>query len=236
MVDRQILLIFDIDGTLTDSGGLTRVALEMAAKEIYGVERSTTGISAWGQTDLNIFKLMVDNNHLPVEDVEAAFPPFAARYIEYLTEIITKSDKPRLHSGIKDLLNRLVREPDIKLAVGTGNIEATARIKLERHHVSEFFPVGGFGSDSADRASLLQIALDRSREHYGQSFPVGSFWVIGDTPNDIISGRKIGAETMAVCTGFYTELELTEHQPTALFTDLSNADQFLEVVRNGKKP
>jgi len=236
LVNDPILLIFDIDGTLTDSGGLTRVALEMAAKELYGVERSTAGISAWGQTDLKIFKLMVDNNRLPVADVEVEFKSFAVRYIQTLSEILYKSDKPRLHTGIRALLERLASEPDIKLAIGTGNIEPTARLKLERHGVSGHFPIGGFGSDSADRASLLQVALDRSRQFYGASFPVGSYWVIGDTPNDIFSGKKIAAETVAVCTGAYRSEELARHRPTAVLSDLSDADYFLALVRREIEP
>jgi len=236
MVKNPILLIFDIDGTLTDSAGLTRVALEQAALEMYGIERTTKGIAAWGQTDQNIFQLMVTNSNLPVKDVSHEFKSFSKRYIACLEAILFSSEKPRLHFGVRELLERLVSEPDINLAVGTGNIEVTGKMKLRRHKIDHLFPVGGFGSDSSDRATLLKIALDRARQHYNQTFPVGSYWVIGDTPNDILSGKRIAAETVAVCTGSYKPVELARHRPTAIFPDLSNIDYFLALVRREIEP
>lgn len=236
VVENPILLIFDIDGTLTDSAGLTRQALELAARDIYGVDHATKGIAAWGQTDQNIFQLMVTNSSLPVSDVPSAFKSFTIRYAERLEEVLFNSEKPRLHNGVRDLLERLSNEPDIRLAVGTGNIQITGKLKLRRHKIDHLFPVGGFGSDSSDRATLLKIALERSREFYGRSFPVGSYWVIGDTPNDIISGKRIAAETVAVCTGAYKPDELIRHRPTAILPDLSNIEYFISLVRREVDP
>lgn len=236
VVNGARLLIFDIDGTLTDSAGLTRVALERAALDLYGVEKATRGIIAYGQTDKSIFQQMVANSGLPVRDLEAGFGPFADRYLNHLEEVLFSSDKPRLHNGIGGLLDRLVRELDIRLALGTGNVEKGGRLKLRRHGVEHFFPVGGFGSDSADRPTLLRVALERSRRHYGEIFPIGLYWVIGDTPKDILSGRRIGAETIAVCTGAYSAEELARCRPTAVLPDLSDADYFLALVRGEVEP
>ena len=236
MVNGSILLIFDIDGTLTDSAGITRIALERAAMDIYGVEHTTLGITAWGQTDFSIFEKMVSNNHLPVDDLHLAFASFSLRYIEHLNDLLFASDKPRLHTGVKSLLDRLSRERDVKLALGTGNIHQTAMLKLKRHRVDHHFPVGGFGSDSSDRPSLLKVALERSRAYYSEPFPIGSYWVIGDTPNDIRSGKTIGAETVAVCTGFHPPGDLARLRPTALLPDLSDADFFLALVRREIEP
>jgi len=236
LVINPILLIFDIDGTLTDSAGLTRKALEKTAEELYGVEQTTKGIAAWGQTDLNIFTMMVENNHLQIEDIPGEFRRFEKRYIENLSEGLFASDLPRLHTGVRSLLMRLVREPDIRLTLGTGNIEAAAKVKLNRHGVDHLFPIGGFGSDSQERSELLQVALERSREYYREVFPIGSYWVIGDTPNDVRSGKKIGAETIAVCTGFHSPADLAGMKPTALLPDLSNSDFFLAIVRREIDP
>ncbi len=236
MVKNPILLIFDIDGTLADSGGVTRIALERAAMELYGVERTTKGIAAWGQTDLNIFQLMVANNNLPIEDLQQEFDRFSKLYVTHLEEILFQSDRPRLHNGVRALIERLITEPDICIALGTGNIELTARMKLRRHNFDHHFPVGGFGSDSSDRATLLKMGLEKARRHYDQPFPVGSYWVIGDTPNDITSGKRIAAETVAVCTGTYKRVDLIPHRPTAILTDLTDSDYFLALVRRQVEP
>jgi phosphoglycolate phosphatase-like HAD superfamily hydrolase len=179
---------------------------------------------------------MVSNGNLPVTDIPEEFKVFSKRYIECLEEILFQSEKPRLHNGVRDLLERLISEPDMNLAVGTGNIQVTGQMKLRRHKVDHLFPVGGYGSDSSDRATLLKIALDRARLHYQQSFPVGSYWVIGDTPNDILSGKRIAAETISVCTGSYKPSELARHRPTAILPDLTNIEYFLALVRREIDP
>ncbi len=229
------LLLFDVDGTLTDSAGLTRTALEMAAKELYNIENSTRGIKAYGQTDRNIFDLMIVNNHLNI-DADIEFPIFTKVYQQKLRELLFASSKPRLHIGVRELLERLKDEDNIYLALGTGNVEGGARIKLERHNINHYFPVGGFGSDSSIRYELLSIGIKKASLYYKIPFEPSDTWVIGDTPNDVKSGKRIGANTIAVATGFYPPQLLATFKPTALFLDLSDADHFIAVVRNESLP
>lgn len=226
------LLLFDVDGTLTDSAGLTRTALELAAFELYSVENSTRGITAYGQTDRNIFDQMVANNNLPI-DAGREFTRFSQVYLKHLKSMLFASDKPRLHLGVRELLERLRQEKDLYLALGTGNVEGGARLKLERHGLNGYFPVGGFGSDNPVRAELLFIGLKKASAHYGIPFRSSDVWVIGDTPNDVHSGQKIGANTIAVATGFFSPVKLASCRPTALFIDFTDNHRFVDVVRNG---
>jgi phosphoglycolate phosphatase len=226
-----ILLIFDVDGTLTDSAGLTRVALDLTALEFYGVEKATRGITAYGQTDKNIFEEMLKNNGISFDDLPAEFARFSQRYTQNLERLLAESHKPRLHNGIRELLERLVEEDNVFLALGTGSIELGARLKLRRHGVDHVFPVGGFADDSSERSELISAAYRRSCEHYGINFPLSRTWVIGDTPNDVICGRKLGANTIAVATGMSDMAELQSYTPTAIFPDFSDHFKFLQVVR-----
>ena len=54
MYEPNTLLIFDIDGTLTDSAGLTRIAFEKAVYEMYSINDSARGIIPYGKTDQQI--------------------------------------------------------------------------------------------------------------------------------------------------------------------------------------
>jgi len=226
-------LIFDVDGTLTDSAGLTRVALERAAREIYAIDNATRGITAYGQTDVNIFSEILVNNRLAVEDFEDHFTRFTGRYVTLLEEILFASPRPRLQPGVKDLLLRLVRESGMNMVLGTGNIEPGARLKLKRHGIDHYFPTGGFGSDSGVRADLIRIAYERGCRHFGIPFPLKDVWVIGDTPNDVAAGRALGSKILAVATGMYARAELETCQPDALMDDFSDNDRFIDVIRNG---
>jgi len=230
MSGKPALLIFDIDGTLTHSAGLTRVAFELAVKDIYNISNSTQGINPFGRTDKHIFREILSLNNLPDDNFDVQFERFSQVSTEYLERQLKASDQPRLHNGVRDLLKALSRENDIYLALGTGNIKENAYLKLERHNIVHLFPVGGFGSDDEDRTSLLRIAHRRACEYYCVEFDAGNCWVIGDTPQDIAGGRNIGAETIGVATGTYSEDELRGHGPTAVFSDLTDRNRFMNLI------
>ena len=46
--------------------------------------------------------------------------------------------------------------------------------------------------------------------------------IIGDTPADIDCTRAIGARAIAVATGRYSVEELAQHNPVAVFADLTD--------------
>ena len=229
------LLIFDIDGTLTDSAGLGRVAFEKAAEEIYQISNSAEGIKPHGRTDQDIFEEILQRNDISYSDINAEFSAFCDRYVPHLARLLYESDKPKLLPGVELLLKRLGEVKNIYLALGTGNIEQGAYLKLQRHGVAGLFPAGGFGSDSVDRPEIISIALRRAQHHYRIPFPARSAWVIGDTPYDINAGKWLGANTIGVATGSFNQYELNLHQPTALFQDLDDREHFLDVIQGRLK-
>ncbi len=233
MAGTPTLLIFDVDGTLTHSAGLTRIAYEATVKELYGVENSTQGIAASGRTDPDIFREILERIGIPCTDLDGAFRAYSKVYIQHLEKLLFSSDEPRLHNGVRVLLDKLSAMPYIYLALGTGNIEQGAYLKLQRHGVARLFPVGGFGSDSSDRVELINIAYQRAQRHYRIPFAKRDTWVIGDTPNDILAGRRLGANTIAVATGVFSREELDGFEPTALFQDLEDWERFIAVVTDG---
>jgi phosphoglycolate phosphatase len=54
--------------------------------------------------------------------------------------------------------------------------------------------------------------------------------VVGDTPADIACGRTLGAKAIGVATGHYSVDDLREHQPYAVFADLSDTAAVLKVI------
>lgn len=136
----------------------------------------------------------------------------------------------KVYPGVVELLDALERDPRFSLALLTGNLEITARIKLEPFGLNRYFPVGAFGSDCADRCRLGLVALERARRHYGRDFNPESTWVIGDTPRDIDAARAMGARALAVATGFHPRAELEEHLPDQILDDFADLDAVLEIL------
>lgn len=235
MKSTPTLLIFDIDGTLTDSAGLSRVAYECAIEELYQIRNSADGVKPFGRTDQDIFEEILQRNTVSYSDIDTAFSEFCDRYVPHLARLLHESDKPTLLPGVEVLLKKLCKTENVHLALGTGNIEQGAYLKLQRHGVANLFPVGGFGSDSVNRSEIISIALRRARNHYRIAFPARSIWVIGDTPNDINAGKWLGANTIGVATGGFNQYELNLHQPTALFQDFDDWEHFLDVIKGRLK-
>jgi len=225
-----ILLIFDIDGTLIDTGGLGRLALDRTAEELYGVKEATQGIKPYGMTDYVIFFEIIQRNRIPFDDLHLEFNRFCEHYFQSLGFLLHETNKSKLHRGVQALLEKLKQEKNVFFALGTGNIEQTAYLKLHYHGIASYFLVGGFGSDSYDRPDIIDLAYHRAQKHYRIPFAIRDTWVIGDTPKDIIAGRSIGANTIAVANSIFSQYDLARYQPSALLQDFDDWEHFLDII------
>jgi phosphoglycolate phosphatase len=194
------LLIFDIDGTLTHLDGATRRAFDAAYLRLFGVHAVTDTLKLHGRTDPLIFR---DCFHLSglTGDWEQAYRLFRDAYLEALPACIEASQRTFLHPGIADLLEILHHRPNAALALGTGNMEAGARLKIGHFNLNRYFPVGGFGDHHHDRADIMRDAICQAESHWNCPFAPGETWVIGDTIHDIEGGKAVGLKTMGVATG-----------------------------------
>ncbi|MBS0662749.1 MAG: HAD family hydrolase [Verrucomicrobia bacterium] len=221
------LLLWDIDGTLTLSGGAGMRALQSALAREFGIDRSLADIDYAGRTDRHIVGQIFARCALPDT------PAGRERLLDaYLAELPAALNNPgtRVLPGIRELVPQLATRADCVLALLTGNIERGARIKLGHHGLSDYFGFGAFADDSPVRNDLGPVALRRARERLGVEFAADRVFVIGDTPHDIECGKVIGARTVAVATGQYSLAELQRHQPAFCFADFSDTAEFLRAV------
>ena len=90
------------------------------------------------------------------------------------------------------------------LGLVTGNLEASAHIKLHRAGLNRFFSFGGYGSDSNDRGELTKIALRRAAYVYGEPVTPAQAITVGDTP--VTSRRRTPPESPASAWAALTSL------------------------------
>ena len=207
------LLLFDIDGTLIDSGGAGGAAILDAAEEYFGIQREVLPpLQLAGATDpaiaMDIFAL-VERDHTQ-EEVFA----FLDRYLFHLQRRLQRDDFCGVTlDGVNSLLTALKQESATDLGLLTGNVRRGAEIKLTRHGLFEHFIDGGFGSDHHDRNQLGPVALRRMQEATGRDYDLADVIVIGDTPKDIRCAEAFGAKCLAVATGQYSSEELSALHP-----------------------
>ncbi len=226
MSDRRLLL-FDIDGTLIESGGAGEWALRDAMKTRFGIEEDLGGILLAGATDKKIAVAMLEK-HGRATSPEA----ITALLDEYLTHLETRIPKHngRVLPGMIELLEILAKREKAVLALLTGNVVRGAEIKLTHFGVWQYFEFGAFADDHPDRNELGKFAQARALDRHGLEFPPERTFVIGDTPRDIECGRAIGAKTVAIATGYYSLEELAKHAPDFLFQDFSETQRVVECL------
>lgn len=134
-----------------------------------------------------------------------------------------------LLDGVEELLSYLSKR-DFPLALLTGNLEATARRKLQVFQLNRYFPVGGFGSDCADRNRLARIALEKACRHFGRPFEPRRCWVVGDTPRDLEAAKAMGARSLGVATGPYSAPVLEEFLPDATTPNLTRLGDIVKLL------
>jgi phosphoglycolate phosphatase len=221
------LLLFDLDGTLVSTGGAGLRALDRAFEDLWGVAGAMDGITPHGKTDprivQEIFERKLGRPPTPPE-MQAA----CARYLDFLPEEIRRSDQYQVMDGIRPLLDDLSRRKNVVLALGTGNLEAGARIKLEPSGLNPYFPFGGFGSDAERRDDLLRAAVRRARERLDRTVAGKDVFVIGDTALDVNAGRAVGAVTVGVAFGFGQRQDLVAAKPDILLESFARAEELLD--------
>ena len=214
-----MLYLFDIDGTLVDTGGAGMAALNEATRELFGNEGPPLDLA--GSTDLGIVANI--HAHFEIEPTRERIDTYFRLYLERLDLNLTAGSYPgKVFSGVTEMLAALAEREGTTIGLLTGNIAGGAAAKMRHYKLDHHFPFGAYGCDHADRNLLGPIALKRAAAHAGRSFTAGETWIIGDTPKDIACAHAIGARCLAVATGRFTAEDLEK----------SGADKVVETLED----
>lgn len=221
-------VLFDIDGTIMDSGGAGVKALGLAFEELFAVKDVFRSISMAGKTDLQILREGCELHAIDCSN--GVIPGFYRTYVRYLRENM-KNSRGHLKPGVREALSALHARKDCVLGLLTGNIEEGARIKLDYFGLNSYFDVGAFGNDDEDRNRLLPIAVDKLFKKNSLEVGFRDCVVVGDTPRDVSCSKPYGAFSVAVATGPYSVEALSTSGADIVLRDLSDTEAFLSVIK-----
>jgi phosphoglycolate phosphatase-like HAD superfamily hydrolase len=210
--------LFDIDGTLLNSGGAGQAAMEAALLKMFG-SKAVHGISTAGRTDRAIVSDLFAFFQIAFD--EKVWEDFVAAYLEELPTHLATRDGLVL-PGVVQILETLHDRDDVVLGLLTGNFARGAKAKLSHFRLDHYFLFGGYGDDYHHRDDVAREALRVLEETYRSPVDVNRLWVIVDTPADVQCGRAIGAKVIAVGTGLYSMSDLEAAQADYLFKDFSD--------------
>jgi phosphoglycolate phosphatase len=225
-------LLFDLDGTLTRSGGAGSRALGQAVHARPQAVAELRRMRLDGMTDRAIARALLaaeGDQAVPFEQrmrgvTGAEIDAVLARYLEALAQECARKTYEAL-PGVAALLERLRTRTDILLGLCTGNLARGAELKLTSAGLWGGFRFGGYGSDAEPRADIVRVAWERARE-----LGATEALVIGDTPRDVLAAHEVDLPVCGVATGRYSVHELAEHGAELVlegFADIAQTDRLL---------
>jgi phosphoglycolate phosphatase len=204
----RLAILFDIDGTLIESGGAGAESWRLAFQELYGVPADIGEYTDAGMTDPEVgrrtFEKVVGR-----EPSARELARLLARRNTLLPQTVAESKGYQVLPGVQELLPHLCEEGYL-LGLTTGGVETASHIKLERGHLNRYFHFGGYGSDSPDRTALTRKAVERASTILGRELSHDEVLVVGDTPLDIAAAHGADAVGVGVATGSYAKDQLAE--------------------------
>ncbi|NUP06255.1 MAG: HAD family hydrolase [Polyangiaceae bacterium] len=193
-----VVVLFDIDGTLVDCGGAGRRAMQGAFAERHGRADACDRIAFSGMTDRAIVRAGLEA--IGVGTDEAEIDEVIVVYLQVLGRELPHAASFRVLDGARELSEHS-RTLGLEVGLGTGNVRAGARAKLERARLWELFDFGGFGCDAEARDVVLGVGRERGARRSGRDPSRCPTLIVGDTPRDVVAAHAIGARCLAVATG-----------------------------------
>ena len=206
------VVLFDIDGTLIQSGGAGEKAFGRVCETEFGVSNGAARLHFAGRTDPAIVRDFFEQHR--IKPSAENFRRFLDHYVFQLDHLLGQLEGSVL-PGVPEMireLNALAQPPLIGLL--TGNIRLGAQIKLSHYRLWQEFRTGAFGDDHEDRNQIAVIARERASRMLRGKLDGEQIVVIGDTPRDVECARAIGARSLAVATGKYSVEQLAQESPT----------------------
>ncbi|MEV8598845.1 HAD hydrolase-like protein [Streptomyces griseoviridis] len=215
------LVLWDIDHTLMNTGGLGRELWAQAFTQVSGVElREQAAVT--GSTERVILRETARLHGIPyTDDLFTAFAEeLGTAHVRRAAEL-----RERGHAlpGAAAVLAALDAQ-GVRQSVVTGNIRAAAEVKLTVFGLDRYLrqEIGAYAEDGEDRAELLSTALGNA----GVSPETAVF--LGDTPADVAGGRATGVRVIAVATGRTPAADL--RAADVVLDDLSDTSRALAAI------
>jgi phosphoglycolate phosphatase-like HAD superfamily hydrolase len=216
------LVIFDIDGTLTQTSKADEECFVRSLAEVCGFSDVDTDWSRYKHaTDSGIFHEIYESRV-----GRCPSPSEVSQFRQHFVGLLRRTSSEAAFAAVTGaplLLSRLADSAEHRVALATGAWRDSARLKMTSAGLCyDDYPAAS-GDDALDRESIIRLSMQRAAERYGSA---GSTVYVGDGVWDACACRRVGIPFIGIGTDG-SAAHLSAEGAVCVFPDFSDADLFL---------
>jgi phosphoglycolate phosphatase-like HAD superfamily hydrolase len=219
----NLLVIFDVDGTLIRSTDTDDRAIAAAWADLHGHAIDTDWANYRTSTDRGIAReILADRLDRPADDAAlgAIEEAIAARYPADL-RLEQTPGTPRLLATLRGL-------PSVGVAIASGSFPKTARLKLDAARLWTDNMPRAFSDAHDERAGIIEAASQKAAaEHAVPAFANRVY--VGDGVWDLAAARKLGIGFVGIGEGDKAE-RLRAAGAEFILADFADLQRSLDVI------
>lgn len=209
-------ILFDLDGTLTDSG------IGIINSVEYALEKCGVEVKSKNELYKFVGPPLTDSFEMYYDFSKEEANTAVKYYREYFRE--KGMFENLVYDGIEKLLKEL-KANNKKLIVATSKAEVFAKQILEHFNIAEYFSyIAGSNLDGTrvKKAEVIKYALESCNiEDLSKTI------MIGDREHDIIGAKKVGLKCIGVLYGYGDRSELEKAGADFIVETVSDVEQVL---------
>jgi phosphoglycolate phosphatase-like HAD superfamily hydrolase len=220
------LVMFDIDGTLTETMKVDEECFVRSFQDVFGFADIDTDWSHYPRTtDSGIFHdvFMGRIGRSPTGQEVSRFRQY---FIQLLAAASSRSPFAPV-AGADGLLSRLTLGGSHWVSLATGGWRDSARLKMASAGMCFDDHPAASADDALERESIMRLSRQRAAERYGESFTCTVY--VGDGVWDVRACRSVGIPFIGIGTGSRAT-RLSAEGAVCVFPDFSDVDMFLTSV------
>jgi len=219
------LVIFDIDGTLTQTTKADAECFVRSLADVCGFDDLDTDWSRYKHaTDSGVFHEIYEARTGRLPSL-LEISQFRQHFVGLLAQASSNAPFAAV-TGASLLLSRLARSAKHCVALATGAWSDSARLKMASADLCyDDYPASS-SDDALDRESIIRLSMQRAAERYGRS---DSTVYVGDGIWDALACRRLGIPFIGVATDGWAA-RLAAEAAVRVFADFSDTDLFLSTL------
>ena len=223
----MILIMFDIDGTLTESFALDSGTFVEALGDAFGFRDVSDDWASYPNvTDTGILAELfrVRLGRAPTGEETAKMQ---ARFVALLTERVTAAGGIPPVVGAVEVLARLRSSSDYAVSYASGGWRETALFKLRSAGLPTEGIPGAFSDDDPTREDICRASQQRAETFYGRTF--SRIIYVGDGVWDVRASRQLGYGFIGIGENDGAD-KLRAEGAVHVLKNFENSDAFLSLL------